>query len=105
LLLISFARSIAVGDGRGGQLTGSGLFAAASYDGGKTWPVRRLVTDGLPPHTVEAMDGRKFTMSRTTAEPMGYLAGVQSPDGIIHLISSKQYYAFNLAWLEQGRQL
>ncbi len=105
LLLISFARSIAVSDGRGGQLTGSGLFAAASYDGGKTWPVRRLVTDGLPPHTVEAMDGRKFTMSRTTAEPMGYLAGVQSPDGIIHLISSKQYYAFNLAWLEQGRQL
>ena len=26
----------------------------------------------------------------------------QSPDGIIHLLSSKNHYRFNLKWLEQN---
>ena len=42
---------------------------------------------------------RNFTMDATHAEPKGYLAATQSPDGNIHLISSKLYYRFNLAWL------
>ncbi len=37
------------------------------------------------------------------AEPRGYMAGTQTPDGVIHLISSKQHYAFNLAWLKAPR--
>jgi hypothetical protein len=40
-------------------------------------------------------------MDETHAEPRGYLAATQTPNGLIHLISSKQYYVFNLAWLKQ----
>ncbi len=38
-------------------------------------------------------------MSATSAEPRGYLSICQAANGVIHLISSKQHYAFNLAWL------
>ena len=38
-------------------------------------------------------------MDATHAEPKGYLAATQTPDGIIHLISSGIHYRFNLAWL------
>ena len=34
------------------------------------------------------------------AEPKGYLSVCQAADGLIHLISSRQHYAFNLAWLK-----
>ena len=34
------------------------------------------------------------------AEPGGYLSVCQGADGLIHLISSKQHYTFNLAWLK-----
>ena len=33
------------------------------------------------------------------AEPLGYLAATQSPDGTIHLLSSGLHYRFNLPWL------
>ncbi len=33
---------------QGGTLHGAGLFAALSYDEGKTWPYKRLVTPGGP---------------------------------------------------------
>ena len=46
------------------------------------------------------MDGKIFTMGFDTAEPRGYLSVCQTPDGVIQLISSRQHYAFNLAWLE-----
>ena len=46
------------------------------------------------------MDCREFTMSPTSAEPKGYMAGVQTPDRVIHLISSRNHYAFNPAWLK-----
>lgn len=36
------------------------------------------------------------------AEPQGYLAGTQARDGVIHLISSWNHYAFNVAWLKEG---
>jgi len=35
------------------------------------------------------------------AEPQGYLAVTQSRDGRAQLITSKNHYAFNLAWLKQ----
>jgi len=31
----------------------------------------------------------------------GYLSCVQTPDRMIHLLSSQRYYRFNLAWLMQ----
>jgi len=63
--------------------------------------VRKLVTAGGP---AREYDGgawtRKFTMDANNAEHMGYLAGLQTPDGMFHLISSTLHYQFNLAWLK-----
>ncbi|HEY3837877.1 MAG TPA: SUMF1/EgtB/PvdO family nonheme iron enzyme [Bryobacteraceae bacterium] len=76
-----------------------GLFATVSDDEGETWPIRRLVTDDAPAHQVMGIDNHPFTMSPTHAEPNGYLSVCQGLDGVIHLISSRQHYAFNLAWI------
>jgi hypothetical protein len=88
-------------DASGADRTVRGLFAALSYDEGETWPVRRLITDDGPGRWLVggAWTGR-FWMSRSSAEPKGYLSVTQTPDGVIQLISSAQHYAFNLAWLE-----
>lgn len=85
----------------GEKLRVYGLFAALSYDEGKTWPVKRLIAN---PKTTELDGGAwtgEFTMDATHAEPKGYLAATQTPDGAIHLISSALYYRFNRAWLEE----
>ena len=55
-----------------------GTFAALSLDEGRTWTPRKHVDDGHH----------------------GYLAATQTPDHMIHLISSRMYYCLNLAWLE-----
>ena len=68
-----------------GDFTGVGLFAAVSYDEGKTWPDRRLVTLG----------------SSAKADTNGYLAVTQTRDGRVQLITSSRHYTFNLAWLKQ----
>ena len=69
----------------GGDYAGIGLYAAVSYDEGKTWPDRRLI---VPP------DGK------ATADISGYLAITQTRDGRIQLITSRNHYAFNLAWIK-----
>lgn len=80
---------------------GYGMYAAVSYDEGKTWPVRKLITDGEP----RFLDGGAWTgffeSDKTHAEPRGYLAATQTPDNIIHILSSGLHYRFNLAWLEE----
>jgi hypothetical protein len=82
-----------------------GMFAALSFDEGKTWPVRRLVTDGRAAMKVDGGGNTgTFIMDETHAEPRGYLAATETPDGLIHLISSKQHYVFNLAWIKHGTQ-
>jgi formylglycine-generating enzyme required for sulfatase activity len=86
----------------GGAFTGYGMYAALSFDEGETWPVKKLLTTGGPART---MDGggntHEFVMDDTHAETAGYLAATQTPDGIIHLISSRLHYRFNLAWLKE----
>jgi hypothetical protein len=47
------------------------------------------------------IDKNVFKLSDTRAEHNGYLAAVQTRDGRIHLITSKNHYVFNLAWLTQ----
>jgi sulfatase modifying factor 1 len=80
-----------------------GMFAALSFDEAETWPVKKLITAGSPP---KKMNGgawtREFAMDATHAEPGGYLAATQTPDKVIHLISSRLHYQFNLAWLMAG---
>ncbi len=89
-------------DRTGTDYTGYGAFAAVSFDEGATWPVRKLLTPGGTPETYDggAWTG-KFTMDATRAEPKGYLAATQTPDGTIHFISSALHYRFNLAWLKE----
>ncbi len=86
-------------DKDGKEYTGYGMYAALSFDDGKTWPVKKLLTDGKE----RFMDGGAWTgffeMDGSHAEPRGYLAGTQSPDGMIHLVSSRNHYRFNLPWL------
>ena len=101
LLLVSFTPGGTVFANKGGQsYKGSGLYAALSYDGGQTWPIRKLVTDGATRTLQGYGNTGRFTTGLYNAEPAGYLAGVQTPDGIIHVISSGVYYSFNQAWLE-----
>jgi formylglycine-generating enzyme required for sulfatase activity len=85
----------------GSTKTGYGIFAALSFDDGATWPVRRLVTPAEP-QQAQGTDGGRIMLDATHAELNGYLASCQGPDGRIHLISSRNYYVFNLAWLTQG---
>ncbi len=84
----------------GEEFRGYGLFAALSFDEGKTWPVRKLITPAKGEYDGGAWT-RKFTADETHAEPRGYLAATQSPDKVIHLISSRLHYRFNLEWLKE----
>lgn len=106
LLLISFTDA-SITNRKGMQFirkdgttyTGYGMYAAVSFDDGKTWPVKKLITDGKE----RFLNGGGFTgyfrMDGQYAEPKGYLAATQSPDNIIHLFSSALHYRFNLKWL------
>jgi hypothetical protein len=106
LLFVSFAResepvAVEVEDASGARRRIHGLFAALSYDGGATWPRIRVVgSDPESPRTAETMNGETFELSRSRGEPRGYLTATQGANGIIHLISSWNHYAFNLRWLE-----
>ncbi len=70
IMLFSFTKGM---DFRlnGKALRGEGGFVALSYDKGKTWPYRRLLTDG----NTRELDGKAwtdaFTMDETHAEPKG----------------------------------
>jgi hypothetical protein len=99
IFFASFAKQLMVKDTAGKEQSVSGLYAALSLDEGQTWPIRRLITDDGPGRTVGTTDDQPFMMSARAAEPRGYLSVCQTADGIIHLIGSRQHYAFNLAWL------
>jgi hypothetical protein len=100
-VLASFANTgIEITDVTGKRRTVRGLYAALSNDGGKTWPHIRLISDDQPGHPVESTGGGFFVMSDRNSEYRGYLSACQSTDGLVHVISSRQHYAFNLKWLE-----
>lgn len=77
-----------------------GMYAAVSYDEGKTWHTRKLLSDGQSRYLNGGGWTGFFESDLTHAEPRGYLAATQTPDGIIHILSSRLHYRFNLAWLE-----
>jgi Neuraminidase (sialidase) len=58
---------------------GKDMFVALSMDEGETWPVKKV-------------------LAKNTS---GYLAATQTPDNSIHLITSRDYYRFNLPWIKQ----
>lgn len=83
----------------GSQEKGYGMYAALSYDEGRTWTHRKLLTDGRERYLNGGAWTQFFLMDETHAEPRGYLAATQTPDNRIHLVSSRIYYCFNLKWL------
>ena len=111
LLIVSFTnhplrtapaeRGMIFKDRNGKEYKGYGMYAALSFDEGKTWPVKKLLTDG----TYHFLNGGAWTgffeMNKDHAEPRGYLAGIQTPDNVIHIVSSRLHYRFNLAWLKK----
>lgn len=109
LLAVSFtdkdpakAEGLLVRDERKDERRLYGMFTALSYDEGKTWAdIKPVVADGPP----RKLDGGgwtgEFTMDAAHAEPKGDLAATQTPDGMIHLVSSGLYYRFNFAWLRE----
>ncbi|MHC4754229.1 MAG: SUMF1/EgtB/PvdO family nonheme iron enzyme [Planctomycetota bacterium] len=86
-------------DATGNERQVRGLFAAVSLDDGQTWVNKRLITDDGPGKAVECTGGGLFTLSPYSAEYRGYMQGCQSADGLVHLITSRNHYAFNLKWL------
>ncbi len=99
LFLASFAEDVA-GFSIPGRRPHTNLFAALSFDEGRTWPVRRLIP-------ADARDGIGTIDGGWTGKPeaQGYLSGTQARDGLIHLISSWNHYAFNVAWLKAAAPL
>ncbi|MCY4401913.1 MAG: SUMF1/EgtB/PvdO family nonheme iron enzyme [Candidatus Poribacteria bacterium] len=107
ILLVSFTGSrktpetMPIIDASGKERLVTGIFSALSYDDGESWTHIHLISDDGPDREIETMDGRPFIMGLNSAEPGGYLAVCQGRNGIIHLISSKQHYRFNYAWLKE----
>ena len=100
ILFCSFAKETMIKDVSGKQRPVSGLFAALSFNEGRSWPVRKLVSDFRAARRVDGGGNTGwFNLGPSSAEPRGYMSVCQTPDGVIQLISSKQHYAFNLAWL------
>jgi len=107
LLFVSFTdadprrpEGMRVADASGAKRRVYGMFAALSFDEGRTWPVRKLITPGGPTRTLDGGGWTgEFRLSATHAEPRGYLTLTQTPDGIVHLLSSALHYRFNYAWL------
>ena len=56
------------------------IFVALSLDEGETWAVRKHLAENNS----------------------GYMAATQTPDNMIHLITSREYFRFNLAWIMQN---
>lgn len=107
LLLVSFTGSVdyedlAITNQTGQKIYCHGLFAAVSYDDGKTWPVKKLISDFGESKVLNGGAWTdEFIMNATNAEPKGYLVAKQTPDGMIHLLSSALHYQFNLKWLAE----
>ncbi|MHC4240088.1 MAG: hypothetical protein ACYSUC_10095, partial [Planctomycetota bacterium] len=77
----------------------SSIFGAVSFDDGETWPVRRVISNVSQGQAVDTIDNAPVLMNAHNSEPLAYLSVCQGLDGVIHLISSANHYAFNLAWL------
>jgi len=95
----SFARNMKIKNNTQEQHTINGLFGAVSFDEGETWPHIRVLCAGQGRNETQTMDGDPYTIDSATGEPIGYLSVCQSQDGIIHLLSSREHYAFNVTWL------
>ena len=94
-------QGIEITDTNGKQRKVYGMFSAVSFDEGKTWTHHKLLTPGADSKEYDGGGNTGlFVADATHAEPAGYIQAIQTPDNMIHLISSKLHYRFNLAWLK-----
>jgi sulfatase modifying factor 1 len=100
LFFASFCKKTMIKDVTGNKRPISGLFAAVSEDEGKTWSNIRPVSDDGPGRDIETMDGHPVTLDASHSEYVGYLSVCQTPDNVVHLLSSRNHYSFNLKWLK-----
>lgn len=113
LLLVSFTDDIVAAEKNQAPLQGFvtkdaagqsrrlfGLFTALSFDGGKSWGNIKSLSPGGPPKTYSTVRNTEFVMDATHSVPNGYLAGTQTPDGAVHIVTSSQYFRTNLTWLK-----
>ncbi len=86
---------LAIASQGGVPLTGRGSYVAWSDDDGATWTAKRL--PGTEPNEETAR------AARMAGSTLGYAVATQGPDGLIHLITSRNphalHFAFNEAWL------
>ena len=102
LLLISFTGGSNITTVSGKTRRFRGLYAATSTDEGDSFTIQKpLVDETAPASAQHAMDKIPWTMTNATAEPRGYTSARQTMDGMIHVVSSRNSYHFNLAWLLQ----
>jgi len=105
ILLVSIAPDgIKAKDANGNDNEIHGTYAAVSWDEGKTWPVKRVMSN-VKTGSTKYMCGpwnREITLDATHGQNKAYWAATQSPDGVVHLNDSRLEYAFNLAWLKGG---
>ena len=94
----SFAKKMKMIDGSGQISECDGLFTALSFDNGKTWPVIKLLSDGSG-REVFTRKNKYYKMAKNKSEGNGYLASCQSADGVIHMVSNRVEYAFNVKWI------
>jgi len=102
ILLISIAPDGIPGkDANGKDATIYGTFAAVSWDEGKTWPLRRVLSNvkkGRERYIAGPWNA-EIILDTTHGQNKAYWMATQTPDGMIHLSDSRLYYGFNLRWL------
>lgn len=101
IFFASFAPKLALKDETGKEADGSGLYAALSVDGGKTFPYKRLVVNEKRSGIYNGWGWQhEFEMTPLKAEPKGYVTSTVARNGLIHLISSGNEYVFNEEWIK-----
>jgi hypothetical protein len=83
------------------DITERGSYVALSDDDGKTWKIKRLAL--ATPHNGWRGAVPKGGKPQHGFGTLGYCDAVQSPDGLIHLMTSKgtpsMHFAMNEAWI------
>jgi len=94
------AMGMTITDSSGAKRKVRGLIVAISEDECKSWSNVKLVTDDGPGKSATSTDGGCFAFSQRNSEYRGYMSACQAPNGLVHLVTSRSHYTFNLAWLK-----
>lgn len=107
ILFIGFADGeFRAKNGEGNMDQIEGMFAAVSFDEGKSWPeqYRRVMSHMTGDQTMDLLSApwqRTDVIDINTGQEGGYMTATQTPDGNIILTDGNIVYTFNLAWIVQ----